>query len=554
MVDVKEKEFMSTLESKYIHEYRQKGLVTDMQETIPPHLGCGSAESEWKDDPYNARKQFIAINSYSEFAEPSSVLLIGRIGTGKTSILNNLEFLINNGEDKRYKFVTKINSDKHFFELSRSIRLSDFSELLYAELEVYLKDKWSWLIHVAAMLELYNNHEELCNDIKKYLTQHELIDSDSSMAFAIDIFLEGLAELDNSVGRGAIILNRVIKTLYSPSYTAACKELYKILKEKGSLLILVDTINNYNIDDKISLAIVSSLYNVAVEITDSHQKNNILVKMALPSEIMPHLINLNTEKIINRVVYIKWNQKDLKTLIAFRLFRYKQNCNADTVEEALSYFDNYYSDTCVTDSGIRFNTFAYCLSHTQKKPRQLLSIFNSWLHLENKYPNKDRMELVNMAVFLNQELMVKGALSIFINQHEKIFEIFKRVFGGEKYCFSEEDLDKMIKKCSNIRGNLDAYDVKQLFLSSGLLGILKELHYIKENDPYFNNGRRVMRIKEVIFEYQIKDKLPINNNSTFALHPICYKLLCAKVDDNTLVYPKPAEDEFIPWGENPKMS
>ena len=101
---------MSTLESKYIHEYRQRALVTDMQETIPPYLGCGSAESEWQEDPHNARKQFIAINSYSEFAEPSSVLLIGRIGTGKTSILNNLEFLIKNGEDERYKFVTKINS------------------------------------------------------------------------------------------------------------------------------------------------------------------------------------------------------------------------------------------------------------------------------------------------------------------------------------------------------------------------------------------------------------------------------------------------------------
>jgi len=537
-----------SIEEKYEHAYVYSEMITDMQETIYPYLGYGNAESEWSENPQQAHNQFIKINSYEEFSDPSTILLIGRIGTGKTSILNNLKYLIEREQENRYKFVTMVESSKYFFQLSRSIRLSEHKDLLYAEIEELLIDKWNWLINVTAMQEMNKKFPNTTKKIKKYLEDNNLVDYQQSTAYIIDAICDNVEDVDNKVVQGAVALRKIMRRLYSVDFKDAEAELKDTLKDEGNCLILIDTIDKYHVDDTISLAVISALYAACVNFSNSYSRDRILVKIALPSEIMPNLITINTEKIVNRIVYIRWNQKDLTKLIAIRLFSYKhQEVDECSIDEALTYFHEYYSETCITETGIVFNTMAYCLMHTQKKPRQLLSIYNSWLFLEKQYPGKDRMELISNAVHLNQELMIKGALSIYVNQNSRVFEIFKRVFAGSKYCFSASELDAMIKNCSSVRGEMDAFSVKRMLLSSGLLGIQQELHYINENNEYFKNIGKIIRIKEVVFEYQLKDQLPINGNSTFALHPICYRVTHNIVDENTIVYPKPAGDEFVPW-------
>ena len=45
------------------------------------------AENEWNTDPGMAEKSFLFTETFSKFADYSSLILIGRTGTGKTSII-----------------------------------------------------------------------------------------------------------------------------------------------------------------------------------------------------------------------------------------------------------------------------------------------------------------------------------------------------------------------------------------------------------------------------------------------------------------------------------
>jgi len=539
--------------SKYEKKTNTLPMVTEMQETVLQRLGYGAAESEWH-DPKKMHSQFIEINSYKAFADPSIVLLVGRIGTGKTAIVNNLKYLIDNGYEMRYKSATTVTGDKcqkYFFDFSSTIRGSEYKDLIYAELESCFMSKWEWLVNVVAMQEIYKRHSDSsgkCEKIKKYLRENNLIKFSMSANYILDTISSAAENINGVAATVTVALSKTMRKLTSVEYSEALEELQKLLKTEGSCLVLIDSIRNYHVEDKISLAIISALYNVAVMISDDIQNTGIHVKMALPSEIMPHLTNVNTEKMINRTVYIRWNQRNLTELIAVRLYMHKHHDIVDcNLCEAMEYFQSYYTPTCKTAFGITFNTMAYCLMHTQKKPRQLISIFNSWLFLEEKRSG-NKMDLIYEATKLNQELQLKGVFQIYANVHIRAFDMFKRAFNNSKYCFNENELDVMIKQCAGIRGDMDAYDVKKLFFASGLLGMERNLHPVDENDPKFKNDRPI-RIKEAVFEYQIKDTLTPNNRTRFALHPMVYAHMNIEIDENTLVYPKPNEDEdeFVPW-------
>ena len=128
--------------------------------------------------------------------------------------------------------------------------------------------------------------------------------------------------------------------------------------------------------------------------------------------------------------------------------------------------------------------------------------------------------------------------------------MFQRTFSKHKYCFTESEFDAWLAECNNLRGNVDAYELKRYFISSGLVGVMVNLHQIKKGNRVLQNDR-VVRIKEAVFEYQYKELLAFNNDTKFCLHPMTYSILNIKVDRNTFVYPRPIEEEgeFVPWSE-----
>lgn len=536
---------------EYKHEYYHAGVNHMTTSVIPERLGYADASDEWIKDELTANSNFIHIDSYNKFADVESIFLVGRIGSGKTTMLNKLKYSIKKGDEKRYSSVIMLDTRDYIAQLGATLRMAASAENSFSEIEYIARSEWKKTIYIVVMEALFakygEKHPEDFKKIHKYLLQNGYISSNFSFEI-LDKICSKLSSINNEYIHDGAILANVMTKITTVGFEDAVGEMNNALQKYGNFLVLIDSIEKYEFDDTITLAVLNGLVNLCIDVARFNR--NLLLKMAAPSELIPQLMSINPEKLSNKMVYIRWSHDDLKTFVAVRIYKYINNCSSKHIDSriALEFFENYYDEYCTTRCNFKFPTFSYCLSYTLKEPRQLLSIYNAWLFFEEIYKNKNRMELVEKAITNDELDRIKGALSIYSSIHPKMFEMFKRTFNYRPYCFSEQEFDEWINACKNMREDLDAYDLKRFFISSGLVGTMIELHEISAEDKKLDPKRNI-RIKEVIFEYQHKECLPFNSETKFCLHPMVFGALNIKVDRNTFVYPKPIEEdsEFIPW-------
>ena len=536
----------------YEHDYRFSGVADMMHDKIPPILGDIDANNEWI-DPAAAEANYINIDSYEQFLSSECIFLVGRYGSGKTSMLNKLKYSIIRKQNKEFNHALMIETKDHIAELGYALRTSATAEYTYSEAVRLAIREWEKTINILIMKVLYDKYSSCSlpktDNIKSYLTEQGLLSAHFSTDDLLAVLTSALAKVENPLVQGAISLANHVEKYKTPMYSVAKKEAESILKQYGKLIVLIDSIEKYEFNDRITFAVINAL----VDLCEKYHRTNryIQFKMALPSELIPRLLSLNPEKFSNEAVYIRWSHDDLKKLVSVRLYRYLHQINKnDRIDnnEALDCFDAYYEEQCMTRCGFKFPTFSYCMSHTLKEPRHILAIFNAWIYYEKKYDQRPRMGLIEKAIDNNAPSRVEGALTIYNNMYDNIIDIFEKTFRNRKYCFSNSDFDSWLAGCSKLRGNLEAEELKKCFISSGLVGTMIDLHNIKPGDSFLSVDRPI-RIKEVIFEYQIKHCLPYNSETTFCLHPMVYEALNIEVDRNTFVYPRPIEsgNEFIPW-------
>lgn len=541
---------MSPKDSKRYHA----GVEGMSSSPVPEVLGFPDAIDEWTNDKLEiAKSNFINIASYNQFNDSSRVFLAGRIGSGKTTILNKIKHSIESGENREYSSAIIIDSRDYIAQLGIAIRTQQNDNLIFSEIEYIARTEWEKMVNIIAMQELYNkfasSESSDFKHMKDFLERQGLLRFKHSVGETLKQIIENLKSIDSSIIQGVSCTISSIDQALMTDYNEALVEFNNNLEKYGKIMILIDSIEKYEFNDHIVLAIINALVNLCLE----YNRNNRLmaIKMAAPSELIPKLASINSEKISNKIVYIRWSQSDLKTFIAVRLYKNIKKLSPTSFvdrSEAVEFFDQYYQETCRTRCGFMFRTFPYCMAYTQKEPRQILSIFNAWLYYEEIKPNVPRMELVNKAITYDELSRIKGALSIYSSIHPQMFEMFQRTFINRKYCFNEDEFDEWVNTCAGIRDNVDAYDLKRYFISSGLVGTMVEMHNIDKGNPDLKNDRDI-RIKEVIFEYQYKEQLPFNNQTRFCLHPMVFSALNIEVDIDTFVYPKPLEleGEYIPW-------
>lgn len=520
--------------------------VRDHRLFVNEYLGDGAAEIEWEKSKEETIKRFINIESYESFISKKNLFLIGRIGTGKTSLLKMFDFEIKKNNLESYLNSIIIDGEEHYHELSSVIRMSPYNDLIYGELEHHLSEKWKWIIYVNAMIttiekvdsspDLYKNKS--LTKVRQYLEDKNLKNAKRSFRYMLKSINKELASVDHLMAGVSVAITNIILNLTSNDFDDAVIELEDFLNEYGRVVVMMDTIKLYNTEDKVSYAVMTSLISACKSIY--RNSNNIIAKVAIPSEIFCELSAVHIEKTNGHTVYIDWRYKDLVNLVGRRIeLHYTGNV---TDLDNKEYLNDLIGEYCRTTTSIDFQSIGYVIRHTQKKPRQVINIFNTWLNMKEKSPNMDKDELLRRAVHHNPSVNVEGALTIYTNVSHRILDIVKTTFSDCKYCISYSELDRRLKLTSGIRDNIQNSTLKKVFLSSGILGVASEKHVINEGDNRFNNDRPI-RVKEALFEYQIKGTLPFNADTYFVLHPMSYQYFRISFDRNTFVYPRPAEDE-----------
>lgn len=530
-------------------------------------LGVGDATKEWNDNPNLAKKNFLYTQTYNSFLNKNSLILLGRTGTGKTAILRYTEDRINNCEETQYKDVLRIG----FEDLIRS-----FSNIEEFENKVKTNDSLKDCLEV---IIYYRIMQHICSSVKYENIDKKMISAclkEKGMISAdlydkIKEMLKISSKAENKIGHissSLLLISNLIDILKTNDYQSAVNQVHDVLKET-SLLVLIDTKNEYDIKDLREVIIVKALIATCFSFYNRNKNTNIHVKISIPSEIHTYILHELPGKHQSNTVPIHWGYKDLLFFIAFRINSlneisdnslWEKVCTSEmeslykrddkSLELAKTIMGTILPLRCPTSLNYSFNTFAYCIRHTLKKPRELLLIFNKLFSviettgdLEFFKKNPDRIRTI---IHSCQEELINSALSMYHSSYKDIGQAISKVFNNKPFILDYNTLNSALKEANawiqNRRYNYDMDDLRRIIFESGLIGKINNRSLIKTNNDVLQNKNEV-KLYTVLFEYQIKGKLSINKDDLFAIHPMCYEHYNCYIDENSLVYPESATNE-----------
>ncbi len=536
----------------------QEPLVKYLNLTSKEFIGEVDSYDEWSDG-IEAEKIFVHTKSYDTFRRESTLFLFGRRGTGKSALVQMLDYEIRANKIQEYNYSRIINQEDAYHEFAIQIRNSPLRDSPQEELIYTLKKKWLWVIKVSGMLSLFSDNN--IPEVKKlkiisYLKSSGLLKGKKDKYKPLNILAESLAaELDNidyAPAKVGAAIYRLGKKLFNAEFEDAEEQLYELLDtEKKTAVVLIDSIERYYIKDKVSESVVASLIQAMLEIYHN-RSDRLFVKAAFPSEILPHMSPSNWGKTDDKTHIIKWNFRDLTILLAKRYF--KTIVKKSATEKEIDYYSEYdhslnllykyFPEKITSRSNIDFDTISYIISHTQKKPRQLIFLVNAILTLAEV----EKVDFFNLSedsiidgVHVLIDALFRETLHVYEQIYPKATQIVTRALIESESYFDYSELDVKLKEVNALLKNeaelsfLSKEDVKRLLLESGVLGIGRDKHKLANNK----------NILIALFEYQIKGVLTLHNNSLCVIHPMFFQVLRTNTDMNTFIYPKPSDEEDI---------
>lgn len=524
--------------------------VAKISET--PYLGPEDAAAEWA-VPNIAKSLFIHTKAYTDFISPYTLILLGRTGTGKTAILKCVENDVKEGNLSQYKFVVTLSFDDIIENLTQ---FNDIDNSPKCRIDTQKSIMYILNVTIMKQLIIYYESGDKLKKVKKYLDDHNLL-SKSSAGSIIKKILQTLSTAPNKVGEAASVvaqINDIGEMLFTSDYESALEEMHSHLNNTG-LLFLIDSSNEYSMNDNRTVVTLKALINDCFVYYNNRINWHIDVKLALPSEVYTHILQHLPGKQRGNTVVILWKYGDLTSLIAKRFlyymgqseygnlfdfvkkYNYSSLCDVNNCEALLLEF---LPGMCKTSLEFDFNTIAFCIRHTLKKPRELKIIFNALIdkvvESNNRnffYQNPDKIKDV---IHSTQEQMIGSALSMYNNTYPNIESACSTVLRNQRFLFKGEAIIDHIKKAAAITSQhgYGTDEIKRVLLESGLIGVVSSIEVIPANSPLHND--RDITLVMARFEYQIKGFLMFDKDEYYVVHPMCYEHYTCELNKHVLVY------------------
>ncbi len=564
---------------KQLEEFQDKlnsmKNVDGLLKNVKLYLGKVDAVKEWNDNREEAYKRFLHTQSYCDFIDEDALILLGRTGTGKTSILRCLCENVNQKKINSYDLAITAQFNEVLENLINAV--DNFNSPI---INTQLVKIISMYINCYVMKALLNQNDcrNASSAMYSYIKDNHLYDLGDvkyirSGINKIHNMIKASKQLSGKPGEVAAdiaTIADILNAFTQNGYEEAYKEMMEILQDK-KVLVLVDTLNEYDLRDAKIVLCVKALIAACFEYYNNTATNHIFVKISIPSEIHTHLIEQLPGKQQGNTVVIQWTNNDLLKMIAIRLLAHYENSKGKVLKfEGRYKYEDFYDDNinaadnakkilyeilpkvCPTSLEFSFDTLAYCIRHTLKKPRELMTIFNYFL--SKIYEEKDSHFFINKPneirniIHSTQEEMISSALSMYATSYKNIKEACEIVLQGRTYYFQGKDLNDKLKEAVVNRQGYDITDIKRILLESGLIGKINEISKkcVKEDADSKNKRYTIqnsIRIIKAKFEYQVKGRLSLNRDDYYVLHPMCYEHFECKVGSQTLVYPDEFGDE-----------
>ena len=539
-------------------------------QNVMPYLGAIDAEKEWNDDPENAYKKFLHTRSFSSFLSDDALILLGRTGTGKTAILRSICECVKTKRITEYDHAIIVPFDEMLNVLFKT--QDNYNEGYIAE---SLKNLITMYINCYVMKELINQNEKPRKNSKMrtYLVNNHFYNPEDDnfsqtginrLQRVLEVGANGTGRIAETISEAVTVTN-VIAALKGSEYEEAYKEMKKELQDKR-VLVLIDTLNEYDLKDDKTVISIKALIATCFSFYNSSKNRNIFVKISIPSEIHTHLIEMLPGKQQGNTVVIQWSNNDLIKMIAIRLLYYSRNKgkkyfhfddhyqysdfyddNPKGVDNAKTLLYEVLPKTCPTSLDYYFDTLAYCIKHTLKKPREVMMIFNYMIRIIQEKHNQrffiENPEEISRVIHATQDEMVPQVLSTYTKTYRFVSEGCDIVLRNLNYYFKGAELKDRLKDAA-VTCRCDPDDIRRVLLESGLVGIISDVSYPEILNRSETETQTIQFVK-ARFEYQVKGKLPFNREGLYVVHPMCYEHFECSVGSHTLVYPSGFDDDMV---------
>ena len=559
-------------------------------------LGDVSGKNEWTQQPDKASNTFIHLSAYEHFIGRDQLILLGRTGSGKSAIIYSMKNDIQKGSIYEYSDAIQID-EKEFCEkladLCSGIDINRFDATNKITSSIVMA------IYTKVMLYCFETFKE--DRIKfrytiKYLLTNHFIKvkaeklSDILDKLTSDDYEETIKNLYNSkivstVLDVAKLLSKTCDIIKSNNddydniddFNHAMNEIKSYLgQNKKSVLVLLDSFDEYNINNKSFLIAIKSLILSCFTIYEDSKQNNIYFKIALASEIYTRVLTHLPAKNHTNTVAIIWSYKELIKCMALRfiswyhdenaehkdkryLFSFLQNYTVLDIknskngyEIAEEIFNNIIPRICRTNLDYQYVSLAFISRHTMKKPREIIQIFNAIvdriIHENNsRFFYESSTITIKDVVHSLQNDLIEQTLSIYRIFIPNIGNYIYDLLYDSKFIFYMNDSD-FVSKLKQVNAHIQSEsseneylyywsdrDIVNVLFETGLLGKVSQVRTIDAaNIEQFCYPGQI-KIIDALFEYQFKGKIQKSNFTQYVIHPMCYEHYNCHVGTRSMV-------------------
>lgn len=461
-------------------------------------------------DPDIQRLIFDTENELYRSMNHGRTLLVGRKGSGKTSLLNSVSFEANRS------IIIPLDSGETADIFTRVVDEIDnlSSDTAVVEQVGTLWTALIWGVVFAKVPEL--RADEL---IGQYLEGFGLRNFSGAPYEIIDHQIKRMKQFPPS-DRPVPQKIRYIK-LNGVGFSEAKERANDLLRENRKyVFVLMDSLENYVLHKFQNTMALSGLLRCVGILTG--ERSQCIFRCCIPAEKYHTLLDLseNPLKDFQGSLLLHWDAGELVQLAAKRYAEYIRYYDPELYRSSVSFIDLnsrrgafefwklIFPREIPNRNNIHENAIAYILRHTQLLPRHFLFILTRILERSIKHHKQisgvDGQHIVD-GIFDAENEIMKQILEAYRATVPAGEEACKQVLPGLPTLFSWDDFSNVVKRRRDELRNLDRTEVMQALIEIGAVG-----KFVGHTDKY----------NVATFEYMVPHRLVASLQDKFCIHPV----------------------------------
>ncbi len=500
-------------------------------------FGEESCEAELKILKSNYQKYYFDETPFNSASlDEDCYLIVGRRGTGKTSLAHHFSFqqqipnarCIDIDEPDAYSNVlTKIS---RFSAADANIAIPRITKI------------WEYVFWTLIFSKFKNESPEI---------KAACISTESKGSFFIKSVLTHI--IKRFLPDDCQFLSEQLEDFISSKAVEVAKEKMLEIAAETPVILAMDSLEKYAIDNQDVMMSLAALIQCSSNFNVEYSSRGIHVKTFVSAEVFPYLTETaiaNPIKYVRDPVFMQWRPKDLMRLTCWRFFSHLKSNNqlhphakhtidwSDYNDVLENVWIPYFGEHITNGTGITEKTFPYVLRHTQMRPRQIVVLCNAIAKRAQNgkyfpYFGERPDELIDV-VNATEISLANGVINAYSSVYPNVNKILDAL-SGTPTIFRGSWLDKIAKRTASEWpfGDYSPTRFRQIVAELGIVGVIRK-------------WSEDAQIIEADFEYTMADRLAVTSEDECVLHPMFYQKFRAEIEQPAIVYPFPNHPDFSP--------